>query len=121
MSAEENSIGARRRRRRRGDRDASTAASRLDCLHCTFTCDAHHHAGTPPVHSTRTVTCCIPCLHIPIWLDDRSWTLEMSVDSQKKELNAFFSFFATFDLARPVTSITDLSDGAALFEILSLV
>ncbi|KAJ8462031.1 hypothetical protein ONZ51_g11167 [Trametes cubensis] len=45
----------------------------------------------------------------------------MSVDSQKKELNAFFSFFATFDLARPVTSITDLSDGAALFEILSLV
>ncbi|OSD02786.1 HOOK-domain-containing protein [Trametes coccinea BRFM310] len=45
----------------------------------------------------------------------------MSVDSQKKELNAFFSFFATFDLSRPVTSITDLSDGAALFEILSIV
>ncbi|KAL7283162.1 hypothetical protein ACG7TL_002588 [Trametes sanguinea] len=39
----------------------------------------------------------------------------------KKELNAFFSFFATFDLSRPVTSITDLSDGAALFEILSIV
>ncbi|KAI0362749.1 HOOK-domain-containing protein [Trametes cingulata] len=45
----------------------------------------------------------------------------MSVDSQKKELNAFLSFFATFDLARPVTSIADLSDGAALFEILSIV
>ena len=45
----------------------------------------------------------------------------MSVDSQKKELNAFFSFFATFDLARPVTTIADLSDGAALFEILSIV
>ncbi|KAI8998901.1 HOOK-domain-containing protein [Trametes punicea] len=45
----------------------------------------------------------------------------MSVDSQKKELNAFFSFFATFDLSRPVTSIADLSDGAALYEILSLV
>ncbi|KAI0646785.1 HOOK-domain-containing protein [Trametes meyenii] len=45
----------------------------------------------------------------------------MSVDSQKKELNAFLSFFATFDLSRPVTTIADLSDGAALFEILSLV
>ncbi|CDO69034.1 hypothetical protein BN946_scf184834.g41 [Trametes cinnabarina] len=45
----------------------------------------------------------------------------MSVDSQKKELNAFLSFFATFDLARPVTSIADLSDGAALLEILSVV
>ncbi|KAI0371779.1 HOOK-domain-containing protein [Pilatotrama ljubarskyi] len=45
----------------------------------------------------------------------------MSVDSQKKELNAFLSFFATFDLARPVTTIADLSDGAALFEILSIV
>ncbi|RPD65844.1 HOOK-domain-containing protein [Lentinus tigrinus ALCF2SS1-7] len=45
----------------------------------------------------------------------------MSVDSQKKELNAFFSYFATFDLARPVTTIADLSDGAALFEILSVV
>ncbi|GBE82526.1 predicted protein [Sparassis crispa] len=42
-------------------------------------------------------------------------------DSQRKELNAFFSFFATFDLARPVTSVADLSDGAALFEVLSLV
>ncbi|KAI0822627.1 HOOK-domain-containing protein [Trametes gibbosa] len=45
----------------------------------------------------------------------------MSVDSQKKELNAFLSFFATFDLSRPVTTIGDLSDGAALFDILTLV
>lgn len=45
----------------------------------------------------------------------------MSVDSQKKELNAFLSFFATFDLSRPVATIADLSDGAALFEILTLV
>ena len=45
----------------------------------------------------------------------------MSVDSQRKELNAFFSFFAAFDLARPVTTLSDLSDGAALFEVLSLV
>ncbi|KAH9951485.1 HOOK-domain-containing protein [Amylocystis lapponica] len=42
-------------------------------------------------------------------------------DAQRKELNAFFSFFATFDLTRPVTTVSDLSDGAALFEILSLV
>ncbi|OSX64633.1 hypothetical protein POSPLADRAFT_1053441 [Postia placenta MAD-698-R-SB12] len=42
-------------------------------------------------------------------------------DAQRKELNAFFSFFATFDLTRPVTTIADLSDGAALFEVLSLV
>ncbi|KAI0948399.1 hypothetical protein AcV7_009155 [Taiwanofungus camphoratus] len=42
-------------------------------------------------------------------------------DSQRKELNAFFSFFATFDLTRPVTTVADLSDGAALFEVLSLV
>ena len=45
----------------------------------------------------------------------------MSVDAQKKELNAFFSYFATFDLTRPVTTVADLSDGAALFEILSIV
>ncbi|KAH9946359.1 HOOK-domain-containing protein [Epithele typhae] len=45
----------------------------------------------------------------------------MSVDSQKKELNAFLSFFATLDLPRPVTTIGDLSDGAALFDILSIV
>ena len=42
-------------------------------------------------------------------------------DAQRKELNAFLSFLATFDLARPVTAPSDLSDGAALFEVLSLV
>ena len=42
-------------------------------------------------------------------------------DAERKELGAFLSFFATFDLARPVTSPADLSDGAALFEVLSLV
>ncbi|KAF8163085.1 HOOK protein-domain-containing protein [Crassisporium funariophilum] len=41
--------------------------------------------------------------------------------AQRKEIDAFFNFFATFNLARPVTSISDLSDGAALFEVLSLV
>lgn len=42
-------------------------------------------------------------------------------NQETKELDAFFAFFATFDLARPVSTISDLSDGAALFEILSLV
>ena len=42
-------------------------------------------------------------------------------DAQRKELSAFLSFLATFDLARPVTTPSDLSDGAALFEVLSLV
>jgi len=38
-----------------------------------------------------------------------------------KEITAFISFFATFNLTRPVTTISDLSDGAALIEVLSLV
>ncbi|KAF9239598.1 hypothetical protein BU15DRAFT_87912 [Melanogaster broomeanus] len=42
-------------------------------------------------------------------------------EQERKELDAFFAFFATFDLARPVTTVSDLSDGAALIEILSLV
>ncbi|KAH9831013.1 HOOK-domain-containing protein [Rhodofomes roseus] len=42
-------------------------------------------------------------------------------DAQRKELSAFFSFFASFDLTRPVTTVADLSDGAALFEVLSVV
>ncbi|KAJ7273363.1 HOOK protein-domain-containing protein [Mycena rebaudengoi] len=42
-------------------------------------------------------------------------------DPQRKEIDAFFNFFATFDLARPVTTISDLGDGAALFEVLALV
>ncbi len=43
------------------------------------------------------------------------------MDAQRKELNAFISFFATFDLARPITTVADLCDGAVLFELLSLV
>ena len=42
-------------------------------------------------------------------------------DAQRKELSAFFSFFATFDLSRPVTTVADLCDGAALFEVLSVM
>ncbi|PPQ78150.1 hypothetical protein CVT25_015483 [Psilocybe cyanescens] len=45
----------------------------------------------------------------------------MSEFSQIKEIDAFFNFFATFNLARPVTTIVDLADGAVLFEVLSLV
>jgi protein HOOK3 len=42
-------------------------------------------------------------------------------ESQRKEIEGFFSFFATFSLLRPVTAVSDLSDGAALFEVLTLV
>lgn len=42
-------------------------------------------------------------------------------DAQRKELNAFISFFATFDLPRPIATAADLCDGAVLFEVLSLV
>jgi protein HOOK3 len=40
-------------------------------------------------------------------------------ESQSKELDAFLAFFTTFNLHRPITAATDLSDGAGLFEILS--
>ncbi|KAF8894385.1 HOOK protein-domain-containing protein [Infundibulicybe gibba] len=43
------------------------------------------------------------------------------LDNQSRELEAFFHFFATFKLTRPVTTVSDLGDGAALFEVLSLV
>lgn len=39
----------------------------------------------------------------------------------RKELDAFFHFFATFNLSRPVTAPSDLSDGAALSDILAIV
>jgi len=40
---------------------------------------------------------------------------------QLKEVEAFFRFFATFQLSKSVTSLADLADGAVFFEILSLV
>lgn len=43
------------------------------------------------------------------------------MDAQRKELDAFLAFFATYELARPVTTVADLSDGAPLFEILGLM
>lgn len=45
----------------------------------------------------------------------------MADSSQRKEIDAFFNFFSTFDLARPATTVADLADGAALFEVLSVV
>ncbi|KAI5124070.1 hypothetical protein M0805_003897 [Coniferiporia weirii] len=39
----------------------------------------------------------------------------------QKEQDAFFALLATFDLSRPVVSVSDLSDGAALFEVLQVV
>ena len=38
-----------------------------------------------------------------------------------KEIEAFYNFFATFQLSRSVTSVADLTDGAIFFDILSLV
>ena len=45
----------------------------------------------------------------------------MADSSQRREIDAFFNFFATFDLTRPATTVADLADGAALFEVLSVV
>ncbi|KIO13170.1 hypothetical protein M404DRAFT_12217 [Pisolithus tinctorius Marx 270] len=42
-------------------------------------------------------------------------------DKERKEIEAFFAFFATFDLGRQVSTATDLGDGAVLFEVLALV
>ncbi|KAF7322701.1 hypothetical protein HMN09_00048900 [Mycena chlorophos] len=41
--------------------------------------------------------------------------------AERKELDAFVKFFSAFELSRAVNTVVDLSDGAALFEILSLV
>lgn len=39
----------------------------------------------------------------------------------QRELDAFFALFGTFELSRPVVSVSDLSDGAPLFEILQFM
>ncbi|KIY43716.1 HOOK-domain-containing protein [Fistulina hepatica ATCC 64428] len=39
----------------------------------------------------------------------------------RKETDAFLHFFATFDLPKPVTDISDLGDGFVLFQVLSCV
>ncbi|KAF9532408.1 HOOK protein-domain-containing protein [Crepidotus variabilis] len=45
----------------------------------------------------------------------------MSDFSQRREIDAFLNFFATFELSRPVTSVADLADGTALFDVLAVV
>jgi protein HOOK3 len=40
---------------------------------------------------------------------------------QNKELDAFLEFFSTFNLHRPIATVADLSDGAGLLEILSIM
>jgi protein HOOK3 len=40
---------------------------------------------------------------------------------QRREIEAFFNFFSTFNLARSVSAVSDLADGAAFFQVLSLV
>ena len=45
----------------------------------------------------------------------------MSELQQRREIEAFFNFFSTFNLVRPVSAISDLADGVALFQVLSLV
>ncbi|KAM6500725.1 HOOK domain containing protein [Amanita muscaria] len=42
-------------------------------------------------------------------------------DPEHKEFEAFTHFFSTFNLTRPVSSVADISDGTALFELLSII
>ncbi|KAH7889850.1 hypothetical protein F5I97DRAFT_597136 [Phlebopus sp. FC_14] len=41
-------------------------------------------------------------------------------EQERKEIDAFLAFFATFDLGCPITTVADLSDGDVLFEVLTL-
>lgn len=45
----------------------------------------------------------------------------MSPESQRKETDAFLSFFGTFELPHPAATVAELSDGAALLHVLTLV
>jgi len=45
----------------------------------------------------------------------------MSPESQRKEMDAFLSFFGKFELPHPAVTVADLSDGAALLQVLTLV
>ncbi len=47
-------------------------------------------------------------------------SLAMS-SSQNKEIDAFIVLLATFDLEHAVLALSDLSDGAALFDVLKMM
>jgi hypothetical protein len=66
----------------------------------------------PSAHTSATLYYSVSGTEVPELMAD---------SSQRKELDAFFNFFATFELSRTVTSVGDLSDGSVLFEVLSLV
>ncbi|EJD53364.1 HOOK-domain-containing protein, partial [Auricularia subglabra TFB-10046 SS5] len=44
-----------------------------------------------------------------------------AMNDARREFDAFKSFFATFELSQPVDTPSDLSDGAALYEVLAAV
>ena len=41
--------------------------------------------------------------------------------AENGEAGAFLAWLATFELSRPVEKLSDLSDGSALFDVLSTV
>lgn len=41
--------------------------------------------------------------------------------AENEEASAFLAWLSTFELSRPVEKLSDLSDGSALFDVLSTV
>ena len=41
--------------------------------------------------------------------------------AENEEAGAFLAWLSTFELSRPVEKLSDLSDGSALFDVLSTV
>ena len=46
---------------------------------------------------------------------------EFDMAEAQQEQEAFFALLSTFELERPIVSVSDLADGAALFEVLKHV
>ena len=53
-------------------------------------------------------------------LENQSRAYDMA-EPPNEELDAFLAFFSTFNLHRSITTVADLSDGAGLLEILSIM
>ncbi|KAF9052763.1 HOOK protein-domain-containing protein [Panaeolus papilionaceus] len=45
----------------------------------------------------------------------------MTDSAERKEIDAFLNFFATFELSKPISTVEDLADGVALFDVLSVI